>query len=123
MKRFIIPVLLVACMVAVTSNALAKDKSSKEGASTYLVISPHTPEECMKTLDDVSAMGKDVLKEYSWGCASGDHTGYIMVKAANEQEALAKVPASVRDKAKAMKVDKLTADQIKALHEKMDKKM
>ena len=92
--------------------------AAKPAMSHYMVISPHTPEECLKTLDDGSAMGADQLKMWRWGCASGDHTGYLMVMAANETDALSKVPATIRDKAKAIKVDAFTPAQIKAMHEK-----
>jgi hypothetical protein len=127
MKRFMGALFLVAGLLAIASNAWSAEAGkSAEGAkpaakpamSHYLVISPHTPEECLKTLDEASAMGADQLKMWRWGCASGDHTGYLMVMAANETDALSKVPASVRDKAKAMKVDTFTPAQIKAMHEK-----
>jgi hypothetical protein len=84
----------------------------------YLVTSPHTPEECLKALDEVSAMGSKTLGKYEWGCLSGDHTGYIMIEAASEDDALKVVPADIRSKAKAEKVTKFTVAQIKALHTK-----
>jgi hypothetical protein len=121
MKRFIGAMVLVAGLLALTSSAMSAESAkpaAKPAMSHYMVISPHTPEECLKTLDDVSAMGADQLKMWRWGCASGDHTGYLMVMAANETDALSKVPAAIRDKAKAIKVDSFTPAQIKAMHEK-----
>ncbi len=82
----------------------------------YLVISPHTAEECLTALDDVSNLGKDVLAKYDWGCMSGDHTGYIKVKAASEEEALKMVPQAIRAKARAIRIGKFTAEQIAMAH-------
>ncbi len=121
MKRLIVPVVLVGCIAALLmgSAASGKDATGKAGTSRYLVISPHTPEECLKALDEVSAMGASTLKMYDFGCKAGDHTGYLIVNAATEEEALAKVPASIRDKARAVKLSKFTSDEIKKLHEQM----
>jgi hypothetical protein len=94
------------------SSARAAEKSM------YLVTSPHTPEECVKALDSVSAMGSKTLGKYEWGCLSGDHTGYVMIEAASEEDALKVVPPNLREKAKAEKVTKFTVAQIKALHTK-----
>jgi hypothetical protein len=82
----------------------------------YLVISPHTPDQCLTVLDDVSALGKDVLAKYDWGCMYGDHTGYIKVQAANEEEALKVVPEAIRSQAHAYRVGKFTRDQIAMIH-------
>ncbi len=82
----------------------------------YLVISPHTAQECLTTLDDVSKLGKDVLARYDWGCMSGDHTGYIKVRAASQEEALKVVPESIRAKARAIKIGKFTTDEIAMFH-------
>src|SRR5713226_7522729 len=133
MKRFIVPAVLVGILAALVGGAIASDKdaatttttttTTKPATSRYLVISPHTPEECLKALDEVSAMGPATLKMYDFGCKAGDHTGYYMINATSEQEALSKVPASIRDKARAVKVSKFTADEIKKLHEQMEKKM
>jgi len=84
----------------------------------YLVISPHTPDQCLTVLDDVSALGKDVLAKYDWGCLYGDHTGYIKVQAANEEEALKVVPEAIRPQAHAYRVGKFTRDQIAMIHKK-----
>jgi hypothetical protein len=84
--------------------------------SEYLVVSPHDSESCLKALDGVAALGDDVLKKYDWGCMAGDHTGYIMVKAENEEEALKVVPESLRSQARAVKLNKFTRKQIESFH-------
>jgi len=94
------------------------EKAAKPASqmSEYLVISPHTAEECLAALDDVSTLGKDVLAKYDWGCMSGDHTGYFKTQAASEAEALKAVPQSIRAKARAIKLAKFTPEQIAMAH-------
>lgn len=91
--------------------------ATKTEMSSYLVVSPHTPEECLAALDGVAAAGKDDLNNWYWGCMVGDHTGYEIVKAASEADALKNVPESLRTKARAMKLNKFTAEQIASMHE------
>jgi len=116
--------LVVAAPIFVSAQSqksAPSDKSEKTTAAAsgaeYLVISPHTPEECLNALQGVADIGKDVLAKYDWGCMSGDHTGYLKVQAKNEAEALKAVPASIRSKARAVKVVKFTPEQIEKAHE------
>ena len=115
--------LLLGCtaLLVVGSATLsgAAGKPAKAGMSMYLVMAPHTSEECLTALDEFSKAGPKTLAMWDFGCGSGDHTGYCMVKAASEEEALSKVPAEMRDKAKAVKVNKFTAAQIAEMHKKM----
>lgn len=110
--------------MATAKTASAKSTSSKTasaptpGMSTFLIVSPHTPEECLQVLDETSAMGAANLSKWEWGCMTGDHTGYAMVQAASDEDALKMVPESVRANAKVTKLNKFSAAQIKALHEK-----
>lgn len=82
----------------------------------YLVESPHTSEECLRTLDEVEAMGEDKLAQYDWGCEAGTHVGWINVEAESEAEALRAVPESIRGRAKAVELNKYTSEQIEAAH-------
>jgi len=83
---------------------------------TYLVISPHTPEQCLAALDHLAAEGQ--LSKFEFGCKHGDHTGYARVKASSPEEALAIVPENERASARAIPLDQFTAEQVKALHHK-----
>ncbi len=56
--------------------------------SKYVVESPHTPEECTKALDELAEKGEDTLKQFAFGCKSGEHTGWAYVDADNKKEAL-----------------------------------
>jgi len=123
MKRIVVPVVLLASLTALLLGTVASGKdasSSKAGVSRYLVIAPHTPEECLKALDDVNAMGASTLKMWDFGCKSGDHTGYLVINASSEEQALSKVPASIRDKAKAIKITKFTSQEIAEAHKQMN---
>lgn len=70
----------------------------------------------------MAAKDKVLLAKMDWGCMSGDHTGYVIVQAADEKAALAKLPEANRATATAEMVTKFTPEQIKKIHEKMDKK-
>jgi hypothetical protein len=48
---------------------------------------------------------------------SGDHTGYVIVEAGSESEARENVPSFLRGKARIVKVDKFTPEQIKSFHQ------
>jgi hypothetical protein len=85
--------------------------------STYLIESHHTKEECLRELDAL-ATKPDVLKQFSWACASGDHTGYGIVEARTEEEARTVIPEFVRSKAEVIAVAKMTPENIRSLHVK-----
>jgi len=82
----------------------------------YLLESPHTKEECLRELDEVLAEGQNVLNKFNWGCSVGNHTGYAIVDAADEAEVLNMVPSFLRRKARAIRLEKFTPEQIKSLH-------
>jgi hypothetical protein len=94
------------------------EKKAMSGAtmSRYLIISPHTAEECLTALDAVSAQGEEKLNSWDWGCKAGDHTGYTVVQAESQEAALKSVPESLRKKARAIKLNKFTMDEIKSFH-------
>jgi hypothetical protein len=117
-------VLLLGCVAAllVSSNSPATAKAATKAdtqMTQYLIESPHTAEECMQALDDISGQGPKALAKWNFGCMTGDHTGWAMVSAADEQAALQMVPANLREKAHVHKLNKFTAAEIKKMHEKM----
>jgi hypothetical protein len=123
MKRSLAAWLLVGCMTALISGAFAEEgkkeaKPAKAATTKFLVISPHTAEQCLQALDDVQAMGSGMLAKWDFGCMDGDHTGYLVVSASSAEEALTKVPESARASAKAIKLHKFSAAELKAAHEK-----
>jgi hypothetical protein len=112
---------LVLLAISPRANAQESKKESmeKKKGSSYLVMVPHTAEECLKALDAMSSDSPKMLAKMSFGCMSGDHTGYAIVNAESEEAVKDMIPAAQRDKAKIVKVSKFTPEQIKKLHEKM----
>jgi len=82
----------------------------------YLVESPHTKEECLKELDGIAAEGSDVLGKFNWACKSGEHTGYAILEAKDEEAARSFVPEGVRGKARVHPVNTFTSMDIEQLH-------
>ncbi len=101
-----------------TQQSTAQKSPKMETGGMFMITSPHTQDECLKAMDELSSMGKAKLSLFTWGCMSGDHTSYGVVKAKSEADAKAMIPASVRGKAHVVKVVKLTQEQIKAFHHK-----
>lgn len=92
-------------------------KGKGEMKTQYLVLSPHTDAECLQTIDNTEKMGS--LAKWRFGCMDGDHTGYLITTATDAQAALAMVPASVRGKARAVKLHTFTPAELKAAHTHM----
>jgi hypothetical protein len=88
---------------------------AKARQASYLVISPHTPEQCLAAL--ARAVETKHLERFEYGCAHGDHTGYARVTAASSDEALAIVPSEERGAARAIELDRFTPEQIRAFHQ------
>ena len=70
----------------------------------FLVESPHTAHECKLAIKLVQSMG--YLNNFDWGCRDGIHTGWAMIEAESEAQALGVVPAMMREKARAIKLSK-----------------
>ncbi len=91
------------------------------GKGKYLVTATHTPEECLAAMDEV-AKDKKLLEKAEWGCMGGDgmsgeHAVYLRTDANSPEDAINQLPESQRKNAKAVKLTKLTAAQIKQLHQ------
>lgn len=91
------------------------------GKGKYLVTATRTPEECLATMDEI-AKDKKLLEKAEWGCMGGDHmsgehTVYLRTDANSPEDAINQLPESQRKNAKAVKLTKLTAAEIKQLHQ------
>lgn len=82
----------------------------------YLIESKHTKDDCLHALTLVAAHG--YITHFDWGCKVGEHTGWAIIEADSEQEALLAVPSLTRNKARAILLTKYTPDDIKLLHDK-----
>ncbi len=80
----------------------------------YLVISPHTAEDCKKALHEVNATG--YITHFDWGCADGDHTGWVVLEAESTQQALLVVPSMQRHSAKAVKLVRFSPQDVVNMH-------
>ncbi len=87
-----------------------------KGKDRYLIIAPHTAEHCLSVLDDINEHESALLREIEWGCAAGDHTGYLAVDADNQEAALHALPAKAREGARAVKLVKFSPGQIRQFH-------
>lgn len=84
----------------------------------FMIQAPHTKEECLHTLDEILASGKEVLSKYEFGCMKGDHTGYALVNVQDETAARTMVPKFLRAKARVVPVERFTPEAVRALHAK-----
>jgi hypothetical protein len=112
---FVLALFLIVSFVSSPSYSQDKNKSVK---NNYLVMLPHTKEECLKTLDEYSSESPKLLSQVDWGCMAGDHTGYIFMMGDNESAVRNMLPANQRKGAKIEMVNKFTKEQIKSFHEK-----
>ncbi|HAL57661.1 MAG TPA: hypothetical protein DCP63_14625 [Bacteroidetes bacterium] len=80
----------------------------------YLIVSPHTVEECKKAIHQVHALG--YITHFDWGCAVGDHTGWAIIEADSEAEALLVVPSFERPKARAVRLKKFSPEEVRGMH-------
>lgn len=84
----------------------------------YVIETSHTPDECLKALDEMLAKNPEILDKFVWGCAQGVHTGWAYIDAKNKEDATALLPKSAQTKAKITEVGKFTPEQIKSFHKK-----
>ena len=136
MKRISLVAVSCLAMLALATAAFAEEGKPAEKAenkmggekmehkmakpammSSYMIVSPHTAEECLGMMDEVNKAKE--LGGWDFGCMAGDHTGYRIVRAKDEAAALAMVPASVRAKAHAQKVMKMTPAMLENAHKHM----
>lgn len=90
---------------------------SYSSTNRFLVVAAHTPEDCLKVLDETKAKGVSLLGKFDWGCMAGDHSGYCVIEGKDEAAVKGMLPASMQN-ARVIKLNKFTADQIKSFHEK-----
>jgi hypothetical protein len=103
-------ILFLTFVAFLTITSIAKNPPK----SKFMVEFKHTPEECLKALDKIKDKDAKLLDKIEWGCMSGDHTGYMVVNASNEQDALKGIPFEFN--AKAYKIGKFTPKQIEEFH-------
>lgn len=83
----------------------------------YLVELPHTKEDCLEALDSVVAFSNSLIDRIDWGCGNDVHTGWLLIEAQDANAAKMMVPTNIRDKAKAVQLNKFTSEQVHSFHE------
>lgn len=86
----------------------------------YLIISPHTAATCIDVLMDVLQSG--YVTHFEWGCADGDHTGYVIIEASDKKEALMVVPSLYRNDARAVKLNTYSQEEVVTMHKAATKR-
>lgn len=80
----------------------------------YLVISHHTGADCIKALKETLAIG--YLTHFDWGCKDGDHTGWVILEAADKAQAILSVPTFLRGEARVVELTKFQPESVRAMH-------
>jgi len=80
----------------------------------YLIESPHSAHDCRHVMEQVINLG--YITHYDWGCESGVHTGWVIIEAENEEEALLSVPTFVRHEARAVRLNKFSPEKFENMH-------
>ena len=84
----------------------------------YLIETPHKAEGCLRVLDKELEKGPKVLGKFEYGCMAGDHTGYAIIDAENQEDAAKLVPDFLQNSAKIVEVGKHTPAMIRSFHQK-----
>jgi hypothetical protein len=121
MKLMLMTIVTGLVLSAVPAGAAEQAGAKGGGKGKYLVTATHTPEECLAAMDEV-AKNKKLLDKAEWGCMSGDHTMYLRTDASSPEDAIQQLPEPQRNRAKAVKMTKLSAAEIKKFHEQEMKK-
>ena len=80
----------------------------------YMVILPHTQQDCIKSLQQIESIG--AITHFEWGCKDGEHTGWVILEAGNKAEALMVVPTNQRGNAQVIMLNKFSPEDIRSLH-------
>ncbi|HWP81033.1 MAG TPA: hypothetical protein VNN76_00070 [Bacteroidota bacterium] len=80
----------------------------------YLIVVPHTAQECTKALKQIEAIGS--ITRFDFGCKDGEHCGWVVIEAESKKEALLVVPPLERSNARVIKLVRFTPEDIRAAH-------
>jgi hypothetical protein len=88
----------------------------------FLIEVPHSKEmeTCVREVKVFLSSGSHFLTNAHWGCMDGVHCAWIVVEAADKDEARMIVPPLFRPQAKIIGLNKFSMDQIDAIIAKVD---
>ncbi len=83
----------------------------------YMIQDSHEVADCVRVLDEFLRAGAHYLTNADWGCKDGDHTAWIVVEAASDEEARLMVPPIIRNRARPVRLNRFTPAQIRGFHQ------
>jgi hypothetical protein len=85
----------------------------------YFIEVPHEAEEmaCIEAVQAFLNSGSHFLSNADWGCLDGDHKAWMILDLDDKEEAHFILPSSYRQKAKIVKLNKFTLEEIDELYE------
>ncbi|HYL38357.1 MAG TPA: hypothetical protein VEV17_20735 [Bryobacteraceae bacterium] len=85
----------------------------------FLFEVPHSQETmaCARQVHVFLSSGSHFLSHADWGCMDGVHCAWLVVEAANQEEARVVVPPLFRSRAKIVGLNKFSLEQIQAVME------
>jgi hypothetical protein len=80
----------------------------------FLIEVPHDAEKvaCARAVQAFLETGSHFLANADWGCMDGDHTAWLIVDVDSREEARFILPPSFRPKAKIVKLNRFTMQDI-----------
>ena len=83
----------------------------------FLIEVPHSVETtaCAREVHVFLSTGSHFLTHADWGCMDGVHCAWLIVEAANKEEARMVVPPLFRARAKIVALNKFNLEQIEAV--------
>jgi hypothetical protein len=80
----------------------------------YLIEVPHEAEElaCARVIRTFLETGSHYLTHADWGCEDGDHKAWLIVEAADREEARWIVPPPFRSSARVVMLSRFSMDEI-----------
>jgi len=80
----------------------------------YLIHLEHDPEPlaCAQVVETFLRTGSHYLARADWGCADGDHASWMIVEAADREEARRIVPTPFRSRARVVRLVKFTLETL-----------
>jgi hypothetical protein len=82
----------------------------------YIIHATHEPLECVKILDSYLQAGAHFLTHAEWGCQAGVHEEWMIVEAEDDAGAALMVPPVLRNRAKVVRLNHFSPDDIRAMH-------
>ena len=86
----------------------------------FLIEVPHSQEAvaCAKEVHVFLSTGSHFLSHADWGCMDGVHCAWLVIEAANKEDARMVVPPLFRSRARIVGLNKFGLEQIEAVIEK-----